>query len=240
MWTIISLFVICMQVLWSFKEPGAASLPPITGLDLVHREQMVRIYLMIHDTWVPLQRCCLESLWSVRYFSGLNSRIQTVRGRWGRRTWWGSWSVTRAAVVHQQKAGNHGNDDDATNPLALQGLDETTERQISTSRQSMIQPVQDRHSHKLEDEICTFGQDCFSFFLSFWLINCQLSKQMQHNKCKAQNVMPAILLKCAQHALSTRKHVLKRGCKNTVRLLSSDVSYLTPSPLPTHAGKKKL
>lgn len=121
MWTIISLFVICMQVLWSFKEPGAASLPPITGLDLVHREQMVRIYLMIHDTWVPLQRCCLESLWPVRYFSGLNSRIQTVRGRWGRRTWWGSWSVTRAAVVHQQKAGNHGNDDDATNPLALQG-----------------------------------------------------------------------------------------------------------------------
>lgn len=121
MWTIISLFVICMQVLWSFKEPGAASLPPITGLDLVHRAQMVRIYLMIHDTWVPLQRCCLESLWSVRYFSGLNSRIQTVRGRWGRRTWWGSWSVTRAAVVHQQKAGNHGNDDDATNPLALQG-----------------------------------------------------------------------------------------------------------------------
>lgn len=102
----------------------------------------------------------------------------------------------------------------------------------------MIQPVQDRHSHKLEDEICTFGQDCFSFFLSLWLINCQLSKQMQHNKCKAQNVMPAILLKCAQHALSTRKHVLKRGCKNTVRLLSSDVSYLTPSPLPTHAGKK--
>lgn len=52
--------------------------------------------------------------------------------------------------------------------------------------------------------------------------------------------MPAILLKCAQRALSTRKHVLKRGCKNTVRLLSSDVSYLTPSPLPTHAGKKTL
>lgn len=50
--------------------------------------------------------------------------------------------------------------------------------------------------------------------------------------------MPAILLKCAQRALSRRKHVLKRGCKNTVRLLSSDVSYLTPSPLPTHAGEK--
>lgn len=66
------------------------------------------IYLVIHDSQVPLERGgCLWLLLG-------RNRFSSVAGRcWSR-------SVTRA-VVNQHETGNYGDDDDAANPLALEG-----------------------------------------------------------------------------------------------------------------------
>ena len=78
---------------------------------------MMLIYLMIHDTCEPLEWRRPESLKSLRLLCGRTRSIQPAGSRW----WcgWRRWSVTGAAVVHQHNACNHGDDDDATNPLVL-------------------------------------------------------------------------------------------------------------------------
>ena len=86
-----------------------------TRLCLAASQPTVCVYLPIHDACIPLQSWCPESAWSC---CGLNRSIQSVGGWW--RWWWEMWPITRAAVVDQHKAGNHGNNDDATNPLALE------------------------------------------------------------------------------------------------------------------------
>lgn len=71
-------------------------------------EQIMLIYLVVHDSQVPLERgSCLWLLLGRNRFSSVAGR------RWSR-------SVTRA-VVNQHETGNYGDDDDAANPLALEG-----------------------------------------------------------------------------------------------------------------------
>lgn len=82
---------------------------------------MAHVYLVIHDTCVPLQCRRWESPRSIGLLLG---RSGTIRTAW--RWWWrGRGSVAKAAVVvHQHKAGNHGDKNDATNPLALERHEE--------------------------------------------------------------------------------------------------------------------
>lgn len=117
------------NVMWrtmSFKEPNATS-PWYQKVS----EQSVYVYLTIHDACKTLQGWCPESVWSC---CGLNRSIQCL-GRWRRRWWWwwGMWSITRGAVVHQHKAGNHSNNDDASNTLTLRETESSLLRKFQDS-----------------------------------------------------------------------------------------------------------
>lgn len=153
---------------------------------------MVHVYLVIHDTRVPLEGWRLVSLPSLRLRGGWNSSIYTSGRRW--RWWchWGRWSATRAAVVHQHKAGNHGDNDNATNSLAL-------ERHMKdTSSKEGKQHGSQKISHRA----------CISLVENSQLIKCQRSKLRHHSN----NSCSLLVQGCAWNVSCVTQH----GAVNTL------------------------
>lgn len=143
-------------------------------------EQIMLIYLVVHDSQVPLERGgCLWLLLGRNRFSSVAGR------RWSR-------SVTRA-VVNQHETGNYGDDDDAANPLALEG-----------QRRDMSHTENHMESRDLALKHWIWGQSCifleeFSVQLPSFLTDAA-SFLFTHARVQI-NKMSVMSPKCFQHSL---------------------------------------